>query len=108
MVVAATSKYWFCPEFVDPNNRETPQRVPFSCPERLPVPAGASKVSQNAGNVPAGALKSWHPDEVGVTVNVESAKDRVPAANSNTAPSNRRVKTIRVLVIKVGILIVFK
>jgi hypothetical protein len=41
-------------------------------------------------------------------VNVESAKDRVPADNNNAAPSTRRVKTTRVLVIKVGILSLFK
>jgi hypothetical protein len=70
----------------------------------LPVPAGASKVSQKAGTVPAGALNRRHPGEVGVIVNVESAKVRVPAANSKTAASARKMKAIRVLVIKVGIL----
>jgi hypothetical protein len=37
------------PKLVLPVVRETPQTVPLRSPERLPVEAGASKVSQNAG-----------------------------------------------------------
>jgi hypothetical protein len=35
-----------------PVHRETPQTVPFSWPDRLPVPAAESKVSQKATVVP--------------------------------------------------------
>ena len=37
---------------MSPVHRDTPQTVPFSWHERLPVPAGESKVSQNATAVP--------------------------------------------------------
>src|SRR6202035_4593074 len=42
-----------CPKLVSPRMRDTPQSWPFRSPERFPVPAGASNVSQNAsGDVP--------------------------------------------------------
>ena len=37
-----------CPKLVSPRTRDTPQIVPFRSPERSPMPAGASNVSQNA------------------------------------------------------------
>ena len=37
---------------MSPVHRDTPQTVPFSWPDRLPVPAGESKVSQKLTAVP--------------------------------------------------------
>src|SRR5258706_8432691 len=49
------------PVFCSPPTWLTPQTVPLRSPERLPVPAGAAKVSQNAAVVPADAERNRQP-----------------------------------------------
>ena len=62
---------------MSPVHRDTPQIVPFSWPERLPVPAAVSNVSQNAG-VPPSCIPHLLADGVGVGVGVGAGPDPVP------------------------------
>jgi hypothetical protein len=64
---------------MSPVHRDTPQIVPFSWPERLPVPAAESNVSQNAGVPPSCIL---HALADGVGVGSGMGVDPVPEADA--------------------------
>src|SRR5262249_6793939 len=54
---------------MSPVQRDTPQMVPFSWPERLPIPAAVSNVSQKA-RVPPSCIPQAVGDGVGTDVEV--------------------------------------
>src|ERR1700730_16586974 len=62
-VVAGAALYSCWPRFTPPIILDTPQTFPFRSPERVPVPAGASKVSQNITGVVPSCIP--HPLAVG-------------------------------------------
>src|SRR5215475_12361224 len=66
---------------MSPVHRDTPQRVPFSWPDRLPVPAAVSNVSQNAGVPP-----SCIPQAVGVGVDPDPDPDPEPEPDPEPDP----------------------
>src|SRR5260221_5085309 len=80
----------------------TPQTVPLRSPERLPVPAGAAKLSQNAAVVPAGAERNRQPvaadppdppgpDPVGKSLAVAVGCGAVAAGRRGAAPHRAAV-----------------